>query len=103
LRVLLPLAAAAAMAALDARRRAALAAAAYGIALLALYGWSTGQSPAFAPLVPTPAETALALALAALAGALGGAAGRRIADALEPSAPAATSTLTRPLEVAPTP
>ena len=84
LRLLLPLASAAVLAALDVRRRPVLAGAAYGIALVVLYGWSIGRSPAFAPLVPSAAETAAALAIAAAGGLIGALAGRRLADALEP-------------------
>jgi hypothetical protein len=97
LRLLLPLAAAAALGALDPRRRPALGGTVYGVALLALYGWSTSQSPAFAPLMPSATENALAVALAAAAGMLGGAAGRRVADALACDAPATTAPLARPL------
>jgi hypothetical protein len=85
LRWLLPLGAAAVMSLLDVRRRPALAGAAYGVALLALYGWSISTSPAFAPLVPSAAETALAVVIAAAAGAVGAMAGRYVAGALEPS------------------
>jgi hypothetical protein len=95
LRLLLPLAAAAALSALDPRRRPALAGAAYGIALVGLYGWSTSHSPAFASLVPTAGETALALGIAALAGALGAVAGRHIAEAMAPQAQATIATARR--------
>jgi hypothetical protein len=88
-RLLLPLAAAAVMTAVDLRRRTATACVAYGVSMLALYGWSTSHSPAFAPLRPTGAETAAALAIAAAAGAMGAAAGRRLADALQARPPAA--------------
>jgi len=84
LRLLLPLAAAAVLSAIDVRRRPGVAGAAYGIALVALYGWSTSKTPAFAPLVPSAAETAIALAIAAVAGLAGAASGRYVADALEP-------------------
>lgn len=83
LRLLLPLGAAAVMSVLDARRRPGAAGAAYGVALLALYGWSISQSPAFAPLVPSAAETAAAVVIAALAGVIGATAGRYLADALQ--------------------
>jgi hypothetical protein len=88
LRLLLPLAAAAVLSAIDVRRRPGLAGAAYGIALVALYGWSTSHTPAFAPLVPSAAETAIALAIAAVAGVAGAAAGRHVADALQSPAAA---------------
>jgi len=83
LRLLLPVAAAAVLTALDVRRRPGLAGAAFGVALVALYGWSTSRSPAFAPLVPSPTETAAALVIAAVAGGLGAIAGRYLADALQ--------------------
>ncbi len=84
IRLLLPIMAAAVMAAADPRRRPALACVAYGVALLALYGWSTSLSPAFAPLVPTAVETTAALAITALAALVGSALARRLADALQP-------------------
>jgi hypothetical protein len=82
LRLALPLAAAAVLSALDARRRPGVAGAAYGVALLALYGWSISTSPAFAPLVPSATETAVAVVVAAVAGAVGGQAGRHLAEAM---------------------
>jgi hypothetical protein len=84
LRLLLPVAAAATLVALDVRRRPGLAGAAFGMALVALYGWSTSRSPAFAPLVPSAAETTAALVIGAGAGLLGALAGRHLAEALEP-------------------
>jgi hypothetical protein len=81
-RLLLPLGAAAVMSLLGVRRRAARAGAAYGVTLLALYGWSTSRSPAFAPLVPSAAETAAAVVLAAVAGAVGALAGGYLVAAL---------------------
>jgi hypothetical protein len=81
-RLLLPVLAALAMAAVDPRRRPAMACAAYGVALLALYGWSTSHSPAFAPLVPSAAETAVAIVITGVAGLAGSVAGRRLADGL---------------------
>lgn len=83
LRLLLPVATAAVLTALDVRRRPGLAGAAFGVALVALYGWSTSRSPAFAPLVPSATETAAALIIAAIAGVLGAIAGRYLADALQ--------------------
>ena len=98
LRLLLPLGAATVMSALDLRRRPAFAGAAYGVTLLALYGWSISTSPAYAPLVPSTAETAVAIVIAAIAGAAGGQAGRALADTLgerrspaHAAAPAATA------------
>jgi len=99
LRLLLPLAAAGVLAAIDVRRRPGLAGAAYGIALVALYGWSTSQTPAFAPLVPSATETTIALAIAALAGLAGATAGRYVADALE-SRPAPAPAVAVPAHVA---
>jgi hypothetical protein len=88
-RLAMPILAAAVMAALDARRRPVAACLAYGIAIFALYGWSTSRSPAF-PL-PTTGETAVALVLAVLAALAGAALSRRLADALEPGAAPAPS------------
>ncbi|HEU4370926.1 MAG TPA: hypothetical protein VFV05_22115 [Methylomirabilota bacterium] len=82
-RLLLPLAAAAVLSAVDVRRRPALACVAYGVTILALYGWSTSHRPAFAPLVPSLLATAAALAVTALAALVGAAGGRRLAGALE--------------------
>jgi hypothetical protein len=92
LRLLLPLAAAGVMSAVDPRRRPAAAGLGYGVTLLALYAWSTSSAPAFIPLVPSLGETAVAVALAALAGAASGLAGRHVADALDARGPAARAT-----------
>jgi hypothetical protein len=54
--------------------------------MLALYGWSIGQTPAFRPMAPAPVETALALAFTVLAALIGSVAGRWIADVLQPPA-----------------
>jgi hypothetical protein len=83
IRLLLPVLAAGVLAALDPRRRPELACVGYGVALFALYGWSTSQSPAFAPRVPSAAATAVALAITAGAALAGAALGRRLADALD--------------------
>jgi hypothetical protein len=91
IRLLLPVVAAAVMAALDPRRRPATAGIGYGVALLILYGWSTSHSPAFAPLVPSAAETAAALALTVTSAFVGSLLGRRLADALAPRAASATA------------
>ena len=99
LRLLLPLAAAATLGLVDVRRRPGVAGAVYGIALLALYGWSTSRAPAFAPLVPSAAETALAVLIAAAGGLLGATAGRHVADALAPP-PAAVPPAALPLPAA---
>ena len=92
IRLLLPVLAAAVMAAVDPRRRPAAACVAYGVALLALYGWSTSQSPAFQPLVPSAIETAAAIAIAGGAAVVGSVLARRLADGLGAArAPAAAS------------
>jgi hypothetical protein len=90
IRLLLPVLAAVVMTVVDPRRRPTAACVAYGVALLALYGWSTSHSPAFQPLVPSTAQTAAALALTALAGLLGALAAGHLADRLgAPPGPAA--------------
>ena len=81
-RLMLPVLAALVMTVVDPRRRPAAACVAYGIALLGLYGWSTSHSPAFASLVPSAAETAVAIVITALAGLAGSVAARRLADGL---------------------
>jgi hypothetical protein len=92
IRLLLPVLAAAVMAAVDPRRRPAAACVAYGVALLVLYGWSTSHHPAFQPLVPSAMETAAAIAIAGGAAVVGSALARRLADGLGAShAPAAAS------------
>jgi hypothetical protein len=89
-RLLLPVLAAAVMAAVDPRRRPGAACVAYGVALLVLYGWSTSHSPAFRPLVPSAAETAAAIALTSVAALIGSGVARRLADGLvAPAGPAA--------------
>jgi hypothetical protein len=97
-RLVLPVLAAAVMAAVDPRRRPAVACVAYGGALLVLYGWSTSHSPAFAPLVPSGTETAAALAINVLASLAGAVMARQLADALQPRppAPVAEAALTSP-------
>jgi hypothetical protein len=84
LRLLLPLAAAAMLAAVDVRVRPGPACVVYGVALFVFYGWYVGTSAAFAPLVPSVAKSAAALAVTVVAGLLGAATGCRLADALEP-------------------
>jgi hypothetical protein len=84
LRLLLPLAAAATLVAVDVRRRAGLASVSYGVALLAVYGWYVGRSPAFAPLVPSAVESVAALGVTVVAALVGAALGRRLSEALEP-------------------
>jgi hypothetical protein len=82
-RLLLPVVAAAVMTAVDVRRRTAVACVAYGVALLALYGWSTSHSPAFAP--PAAGETAVALALTIVTALAGAAVGRFLAGGMAPA------------------
>ena len=89
IRLMLPIAAAAVLVAVDVRRRPAVACAAYGVAMLVLFGWSIGQTPAFRPGVPSPAETAVALAITLVAALIGSRVGRWIADTLQPIAPSA--------------
>ena len=85
-RLMLPVVAAAVVVAVDLRRRPAAACIAYGVTMLALYGWSIGQTPAFRPMAPAPVETALALAFTVIAALIGSVAGRWIADVLQPAA-----------------
>lgn len=82
-RLLLPVLAAVVMTAVDVRRRPTAACVAYGVALLALYGWSTRRSPAFAP--PAATETAVALAITVVTALVGAVLGRLLADALAPA------------------
>jgi len=82
IRLLLPVLAAAVMTAVDPRRRPAAASVAYGVALLALYGWSTSHSPAFQPLVPSAAETAVAIAITCVAALIGSVVARHLAAGL---------------------
>jgi hypothetical protein len=85
-RLMLPVVAAAVLVAVDLRRRPAAACIAYGVTMLALFGWSIGRTPAFRPLAASPAETALAIAITVVAALLGSGAGRWIADVLQPVA-----------------
>ena len=73
---------AAIMAALDARRRPRLATVGYAATLFLVTGWVLSTRPAFAPLVPGPVETALALALTLAASLVGAAAARALSDSL---------------------
>jgi hypothetical protein len=84
IRLMLPVVAAAVLVVADLRRRPAVACVAYGIAMLALFGWSIGQTPAFSPLAPSAAETMLAVLITIVAGLLGSLMGRWIADGLLP-------------------
>ena len=82
LRLALPLMPAVLMALADPRRRPALAAITYGVAVFAAYAWFLSTLPAYAPLVPRGLETAAALALTVAYAAAGGVAGRGLAAQL---------------------
>jgi hypothetical protein len=84
IRLMLPVLAAAVLVVADVRRRPALACIAYGLAMLALFGWSIGQKPAFRPQAPSIPETMLAVLITVIAGVLGAGAGRWVADLLQP-------------------
>ncbi len=101
IRLLLPVLAAAVMTAVDPRRRQAASCVAYGVALLALYGWSTSYSPAFQPLIPSATETAVALALTAVAALIGSFAARRVTDGLGASAAPAAPPVAAPEATSP--
>ena len=73
---------AAAMVVADARRRPIAASVAHAAAVFAINGWALAHSPAFGPLVPSVAETALALALTLAAAAVGADVARRLAGAI---------------------
>jgi hypothetical protein len=85
-RLMLPVVAAAVLVVVDLRRRPAAACIAYGVTMVALYGWSIGQTPAFRTQAASPAETALALVITIVAALIGSGAGWRIADVLQPVA-----------------
>jgi hypothetical protein len=70
------------MVAVDARRRPVSASLAYAVAVFALNGWSLAWSPAFAPVVPSLAETGVALVVTVATAIVGGLAGDRLADVL---------------------
>jgi hypothetical protein len=70
------------MGAVDPRRRPLAATGAYAVAVFALTGWALARSPAFAPVAPGIAETAVALLLTLLAALAGGLAATRLADLL---------------------
>jgi hypothetical protein len=78
---------AAAMAVLDARRRARFATLGYAATLFFVVGWVLSTRPALAPLVPGPVESALALALTLAAALVGAAAARALSDSLARLAP----------------
>ncbi len=100
MRLLLPLAAAATLVALDVRVRSASACVAYGLALFVLYGWYVGTSAAFAPLVPSVPESLTALVVTTVAALVGAAGARRLAEALEPRRAVASPTGALPRPVA---
>jgi hypothetical protein len=79
---LLALLPAAAMAAVDPRRRPIPATMAYAAVLFVLLGYLLSGRPAFAPLVPGVIEAAAALALVLVAAAAGAIGARRLSDAL---------------------
>jgi hypothetical protein len=88
---LIPLFAAAAMAAVDVRRRPVAATLAFAVSLFALAGWYLAQRPAFQPMLPGVGETLVALGLTLVAGSVGAIASRRFGGWLtrEPAATAA--------------
>jgi len=85
-RLMLPLVAAAVLVVADLRRRPAAACIAYGVAMLALFGWSIGQTPAFRPMAPSVAETLLAVMITVVAALIGSGGGRWVAQNLQPVA-----------------
>ena len=74
--------------AVDPRRRPVRATVAYGVGLFAFLGLVIGRLPAFAPMVPGPWPTAVALLLTIGAAFVGGVAARWLADRF-PEPPAA--------------
>jgi hypothetical protein len=84
-RLMVPVVAAGVLVVTDLGRRPAVACVAYGIAMLGLFGWSIGQTPAFSPLAPPVGETMVAVMITVVAGLLGSLAGRWIADNLRPA------------------
>jgi hypothetical protein len=83
----------AAMAALDPRRRPVLATMAYAATMFLVLGRLLSARPAFAPLAPGVAETAVAFALVLAAAAVGATVARWLSDSL---ARPATANLSRP-------
>ena len=73
---------AAAMAAMDARRRPLTATVAYAAALFGVLAWVLSHRPALASMAPGAPETALALALTLIAAVSGGAVARALSDLL---------------------
>jgi hypothetical protein len=84
---LLALLPAAAMAALDPRRRPIPATMAYAAVLFLLVGHFLGSRPAFSPLVPRVLDTATAFALVLVAAAVSAIVARRLANGLTSPAP----------------
>jgi hypothetical protein len=99
IRLLLPVLAAAVMSTVDLRRRPTAACVAYGVTILALYGWTTSRSPAFTP--PSAGETAVALAITVVAAFLGAALGRWLGDALAPPPAPRSGVAPRPAPAGP--
>jgi hypothetical protein len=75
--------------AVDPRRRPVQATLAYSVGLFAFLGFVIGRLPAFAPMVPGPWPTAVALLLTIGAAFAGGGAARWLADRFPESPPAA--------------
>lgn len=84
---LLALVPAAVMSVVDPRRRPVAAALGYAATVFAVSGWALARSPAFQPLVPGPAEWAVAFGLTLAAGIVGGLAARRLAGAVAAGSP----------------
>ena len=76
------------MSAVDPRRRPIAATVGYAVTVFTLNGWSFAASPAFQPMVPSAAETGVALALTLAAALAGGLAADRLADRLRGPRPA---------------
>jgi hypothetical protein len=70
------------MAVVDARRRPRAATLAYAAVVFGLTAWVVGAMPAFRPLVPSTAETALALGVTLVAALVSAAVAERLADRL---------------------
>ena len=71
------------MVAIDARRRPVAAALGLGLGTLAVYGWLLLGAPAYRPMAPGALATLAAVVLTAIAALIGGAAGKRLAAAVE--------------------
>jgi hypothetical protein len=80
--ILMALVPAAVIVAVDPRRRPVAATMSWAVALFAIYGRGLAGSPAFRPMAPDAAATAIALSLTLAAAALGGLAARRLSDHL---------------------